>query len=389
MQRVYLLLEICVNMKVEVVSIGTELLISDILDTNAAFISRSLREVQAKLTCKITVGDDQKMIANVVRVGLGRADIVLTTGGLGSGTDDLTRQAICLLTGRALSDDFPGISGAKRLGDANGQRQGLMIEESNGVIICLPGNRREMAYLLETEVLPYFRQQISVETKTGWILLRTVGLMESSLKQSMAPFLDGTNHKITFDSFAGQTNIRVWAEANSDADLQKELERYKSIIMERLGDHVFGFEQDRLEQVVLEGLIKSSKKLALAECQTGRVLGKSLARIEDAHDLLTLIPVAGWQELAEYLQLEELSLDNLTQWCRIAAERLLVDTQSDLGLVLFNNVTQGGVQVLVTLASSMGVSVTQRSFGGHPDNIGQWAFTLGLSHLRRWLMVHQ
>ncbi len=376
-------------MKVEVVSIGTELLVSDILDTNAAFISRSLYEVQAKLTCKITVGDDSKMIADVIRVGLNRADIVLTTGGLGSNPDDYTKEAVCLLTNRTLTDEFPGISGAKMLGDSDGQRNGLMIEESNGIIICLPGNRPDMSFLLETEVLPYLRQQIPVETKTDWILLRAVGVMESSLKQSLSAFLIGDHHRITFDSFAGQTNIRIWAEAKSDEQVYQLLERYKSIVMDRLGDHVFGFEQDQLERVVFEGLKKGNKRLAVVECQTGRVLAQTLADVVKSEDLLTLIPTSDWQELANYLQLEPLLPDNLTQWCRIAAERLLADTKSDLALVIFNNVTQGGVQILVTLASTMGVSVTQRSFGGHPDSIGQWAFTLGLSHLRRWLMVHQ
>jgi hypothetical protein len=64
------------------------------------------------------------------------------------------------------------------------------------------------------------------------------------------------------------------------------------------------------------------------------------------------------------------------------------ETGNPLGLVIYNNVTQGGVQILVTLASPNGVSVTQRSFGGHPDNIDQWALSLGLSHLRRWLLAH-
>ncbi|HEX6383482.1 MAG TPA: hypothetical protein VF177_02325 [Anaerolineae bacterium] len=78
----------------------------------------------------------------------------------------------------------------------------------------------------------------------------------------------------------------------------------------------------------------------------------------------------------------------MTQWCRTAAEQLRLKSETDLGLVVYKNVTRSGVQVLVTLASPTGVSVTQRSFGGHPENIDQWAFTLGLTHLRRWLLVH-
>jgi hypothetical protein len=81
--------------------------------------------------------------------------------------------------------------------------------------------------------------------------------------------------------------------------------------------------------------------------------------------------------------------DDLSRWCRIAAERLLERDGVDLGLIVYKNISQGGVQLLVTLASQLGVSVTQRSFGGHPDNIDQWAATLSLSHLRRWLLAHE
>jgi nicotinamide-nucleotide amidase len=377
-------------MKVEVISIGTELLVSDILDTNAAFISRSMREAQVQLTCKVTVGDNLEMIADVIRVGLKRADVVLTTGGLGSEDYDFTRRAVSAVTGRRITSRLPGIAGATLLGGVNGQPGGILIEGKEGAIICLPGNRREMAFLLETEVFPYLRERMpKQQLQSGYVLLRSVGVVESSLKQELAAFLNGAHHKITFDSFAGQTNIRIWAEAESDDIVQEELERLKVEVMSRLGDHIFGFEQDRLENVVYQSLEKANVKLALAECFTDRILTQTLGQITNSNHSLTLLPTSHDHDLAKKLELEEVNLDNLSRWCRTAAERLLETSDSDLGLVVYNNVTQGGIQILVTLASSFGVSVTQRSFGGHPDNINQWAFTLGLSHLRRWLLVHR
>ncbi|MCP5098556.1 MAG: hypothetical protein GY943_23650 [Chloroflexi bacterium] len=375
-------------MKVEIVSIGTELLVSDILDTNAAFISRSLREVQVQLTCKVTVGDELDMIVDSLRVGLSRADVVLTTGGLGSGADDFTKQAVSMLVGLPLVSELPGIAGAIPLGHLNENMQGLMVEGTDGTIICLPGNRREMAYLLETEVFPYLRKHMAVQLKSGRLLLRTVGIVESSLKQDIATLRTGPNHRMTFDSFAGQTNIRIWVEAETDKLVQQELDRLKLMMMTRLGDHIFGFEQDRLENVVLNSLKNSSRKLTIAECYTGQILAETFSALPEIDPFITILPTNDWRELADYLQLEQLTLENLTHWCRTAAEHLIVQSQSDLGLVVYNNVAQGGIQILVTLASPFGVSVTQRSFGGHPENIGQWAFTLGLSHLRRWLMVH-
>jgi nicotinamide-nucleotide amidase len=375
-------------MKVEIVSIGTELLVSDILDTNAAYISRSMREVQATLTCKVTVGDDPEMILDALRVGLNRADIVLTTGGLGSGPDDYTKEAVAKLTGRKLTTFPPGVDGAILLGNHDERLNGFRLDSDSGTIICLPGNRREMAYILETDVFPYIRKRIPVQLKSGWILLRTIGVMESSLKQELSTLQTGPNHRITFDSFAGQTNIRIWAEAATDNQVKQELDRLKLILLSRLGDHVFGFEEDRLEDVVLATLKASGRRLAIAECYTDQVLADTFLNVPDGDSRVIVLPTTNWRDLADYLQLEQLALDNLTYWCRTAAEQLLVKSEADLGLVVYNNVTQGGIQTLVTLASPFGVSVTQRSFGGHPENIGQWAFTLGLTHLRRWLMVH-
>jgi nicotinamide-nucleotide amidase len=375
-------------MKVEIISIGTELLVSDILDTNAAYISRSLREVNVALTGKITIGDDPEMIADAFKVALRRADLVIATGGLGSDKDDFTREAISAVTQRQLVPNPPGVQGGILLGNSDVGSTGLMLEEESGVLVCLPGNRREMSYLLETEVLPYLRERLRSALQTGWTLLRCVGVMESNLKQDLADLNASEDQRITFDSFAGQTNIRLWARANSAAVLEEKLRRLKTAVSQRLGDHIFGEEADRLETAVLNKLMQNSLQLSLAECYTHGVLHNTLAPLAGATDHIYLHPAQGWKELATALQLETLSGDNLSQWCRSAADSLRSQTNSDLSLIVYNNVTQGGVQILVTLASPHGVSVTQRSFGGHPENIDQWALTLGLTHLRRWLMVH-
>lgn len=375
-------------MKVEIISIGTELLVSDILDTNAAYISRSLREVNVNLTSKVTIGDDPKMIADAFQVALRRANMVIATGGLGNGKDDFTREAITAVTHRHTVPEPPGIHGAILLGNSDAGSTGLMLEEADGVLVCLPGNRREMSYLLETAVLPYLRQQLETAMHTGWTLLRCVGVMESSLKQDLADLAASPNHRITFDSFAGQTNIRLWAKATSEQSLQEQLQALKTAVSQRLGDHVFGAEADRLETVVLHNLIKNDLHLSLAECYTHGIINETIGPLAGAAEHIALHPAKTWKELGAALQLDNLTGDNLSQWCRSAANALRSKDNSDLSLIVYSNITQGGVQILVTLASPNGVSVTQRSFGGHPENIDQWALTLGLTHLRRWLMVH-
>jgi hypothetical protein len=159
-------------------------------------------------------------------------------------------------------------------------------------------------------------------------------------------------------------------------------------VKERLGDHIFGSEVDRLEDIVMAALAKNEIKVSIAECYTNQIMMDTLEPLPGKNEVVSVFSWQTWYEMADKLHLEAVTQNNLTQWCRTAAERLMEETGNPLGLVIYNNVTQGGVQILVTLASPNGVSVTQRSFGGHPDNIDQWALSLGLSHLRRWLLAH-
>ncbi|MFQ5398642.1 MAG: molybdopterin-binding protein [Anaerolineae bacterium] len=374
-------------MKVEIISIGTRLLMSDILDTGTAYLSRSMREVNLELTCKVTVGDEPDMVADAIRVALRRADFVLTTGGLGKTEGDLTRRALEQVLGREVlsSRDKVGL-----LGKSGTRGHALLIEHERGTLICLPGDRREMAYLVETGVLPYIRRRLASEPGVGWALLRTVGVMESSLKRQLEDIVSGANHRITFDSFAGQTNIQIWVKSKTTQQAEQDLDEIRQAITARLGDHVYGEGEDRLEDVVLDFLSRSGKKLSLAECYTGQSLAKTLAASEHAGDHISPLPANSWIDVAQLLELNELSPhDDLTGWCRTVAEQTRARQKADIGLVIYKNVTPGGVQVLVTLASPLGVSVTQRTFGGHPENINPWACTLGLAHLRRWLLAHR
>ena len=130
-------------MRVEVVSIGTKLLMSDILDTYTAYITHSLRELHVHLTCKVTVGNDMPMITDVLRVALSRADIVIAIGGQENGNASITHQAIAEATEQEVLARSPGISGAVELGGAKARSPGLLIEAENSTLIYLPGNRRE------------------------------------------------------------------------------------------------------------------------------------------------------------------------------------------------------------------------------------------------------
>lgn len=376
-------------MKAEIVSIGTKHLLGDVLDTNSAYISRSLQEIGAELIYKVTVGDNLEHIADALRIALARADLVLTTGGLGDQARDFTRQAAAATTHASLNPITHELEGSILLGNQAPRFAGFILDNLPGMLVCLPGSRREMAYLLETEVFPYIRARARL--KSGMLILRTVGVMESSLRQQLADLALASNQWISFDSYAGQSNIRLRVMADTEADIQVQLDMLRSTILQRLGDHVFGQDKDRLEAVILAMLGKGGYRLAVAECHTDHTLSQLLLADTAVTVTASILPLAVESEidLASALQIEPPTpATTITQWCRTAAEEMVRKTAVSLGLLVYNDMTPGGVQLSVYLASAQGVSVTQRSFGGHPENINQWACTLGLAHLHRWLLAH-
>lgn len=375
-------------MKVEVVSIGDELLLAEILDTNAAYITRCLRELGVALTARVTVGDVPAQIAGALATGLERADVVISSGGLGMQSDDFTRQAAADVTGRNLTSEPPGVSQGQALGSP-AAAQGLLLETEQGTLICLPGNQRDVSYLVQTEVLPYLRQRLPGDEAMGWTVFRTAGIMESNVRE----LLDGIHLRpgqhLTYTSYAGQTDIRLLIKAETDTAVATALAHLPAEIESRLGEHIYGRDRDRLEQVTVRALQRHNLQVAVAEHNTGGSIARAMHHIPDVGKTFTFLPLTTHDGISHYLEIETLrEPGDVTRWCRLAAESLRQKMETPLGLVVYKNITPGGVQLLITLAAPNGVSVAQRSFGGHPGNIDHWAGTLGLVHLRRWLLAN-
>ena len=374
-------------MKVEVVSIGTKLLMSDVLDTNSAYISRSLQMIGAELIYKVTVGDNLERITESFLVALERADVVFAIGGLGTAVNDFTKAAAAAATGLEYDPDENVVIDAIPIDVAPGESASFYIETNGRLLFCLPGNRREMAYILETAVFPYLQRQ--QQLKSGWVLLRTVGLMESSIRQMLSDLAIEPNQTLSFDSYAGQTNIRLSVESDNEQDIETELTELNLKVRSRLGDHIYGEGNDQLEVVILNMLRQKNYKLALIECNTSHHLSHALAQVPNHDAVVDALSFDTGDDLAAYLGINPLLPDEeFTRWCRQVAEQLRLKQDVGLSLFLYSHVNQGGVQLSSFLSSNLGVSVTQRSFGGHPENINHWASTLGLSHLHRWFLAH-
>jgi nicotinamide-nucleotide amidase len=198
-------------MRAEIVSIGSELLLGQIVDTNAAFIARHLAAIGLDLFHKVTVGDNLARVAAALATALGRADVIITTGGLGPTADDVTREAAAVATGRPLVlvpellqeiDAFfraRGFTlspsnqkqayipeGALPVSNPVGTAPCFIVEQGDRVLISLPGVPREMEFLLSSRVIPYVRQRFRLRGIIVSRILRSCGLGESRVARSWA-----------------------------------------------------------------------------------------------------------------------------------------------------------------------------------------------------------
>ncbi len=377
-------------MKVEIISIGTELLYNDVVDVNAARATLCLRELQLDLTCKVTVGDNLPMIIQAISDALRRADAVLTIGGLGNDENDFTRQAILHHLDINTPDSEISIPGAKYLGENEPGPNGYLLSLQGKTMICLPGGRRKVAQLLETEVVPFLKaKQKQGISYSGGVLLHTAGLVESDIRQRLELLPLNNHEQVVLHTFAGQTDIRLWVETHTPEQVDARLATLRQELYSRLGDHIYGEGETSLEQVVLELLRQRGLSLSIVENNTGQTLRRFLRPFMGDGSLVTFLPAHSRADVDALLGFadDDVAFD-LTRWSRKVASWLREQRGTDLGLVVLNQVLAGGMQLMVTLASPKGISLIQRSFGGHPDNIADWTVTLSLVLLRRWLLAN-
>ncbi len=262
-------------MNAEIITIGTELLLGEIVDTNAVHIARRMRTIGLDLHYMTTVGDNLERIARAVDAALDRVTVVITTGGLGPTVDDVTREAVAQATGRRLVLDpdllasieafFARLGrtmspnnrrqayipeGARPIPNPVGTAPGFIVETSRGVVISLPGVPREMQYLLEHTVLPYLRERFHLHGIIKVKVLRTVGIGESEIDARIADLMTSSNPTVGLAAHAGQTDVRITAKAEDEATADRLIALMEARVRERLGNVIYGEGEETVEAVV-------------------------------------------------------------------------------------------------------------------------------------------
>lgn len=232
-------------MKAEIISIGTELLLGDITDTNSAYLAGQLPLLGLDLNYISTVGDNQGRLIETLKQAWQRSDIIITTGGLGPTQDDITREAIAEFLGENLAVDYalvekfeelfryfkrempPSnikqatvIPSAEIVPNPRGTAPGWWVENDNRIIVTLPGPPREMELMWTKEMVPRLQQMSSgavIVSKT----LKTFGLTEAEVDEKASPFLPSTNPTVGTYAKIDGVYLRITAKAESEAKAQK------------------------------------------------------------------------------------------------------------------------------------------------------------------------
>jgi nicotinamide-nucleotide amidase len=306
-------------MNVEVVTIGDELLLGFTVDTNAAHLARELAAVGIGVARRSTIGDDPAQIAAAVKEALDRTGAVITTGGLGPTSDDLTKPSIAALFGREMRFDdtiweelkvrwksyrWPGgipasnrqqamiPAGAVILKNRHGSAPGIWLEDDRSPtprwVAMLPGVPREMRGMLADELLPRLRARVTgspsaIASRT----LRTIGIGESALADLLGPLAKGPKGlPLAYLPSVEGTDLRLTARHAVAAEATRALDAGAAELRAVLGSYVYGEEKADLAAVVLDLLRSRAMKIAVAESCTGGMLGARLTAVAGASDVM-------------------------------------------------------------------------------------------------------
>lgn len=290
-------------MKAELISVGTEILLGDIVNTNARFLARELASIGIDVYRQEVIGDNEDRLLNAFDEALKRSDMVITTGGLGPTGDDLTKETACKyfnmdmelheesyealkkyftrLDKRITESNMKQVYFPKEaivLPNPNGTAPGAILQKNNKFIVILPGPPKEMKPMFLNHVKGYLEPKGS-----GMIVskvLRVLGIGESFMAEKVKDIIDN-NTNPTVAPYAKEEDVllRISAKASSKEEGYKIIEPVKKEIMDKLGNFCYGEDDDTIEEVVAKLLLEKNIKISTAESCTGGMIAARLVGV--------------------------------------------------------------------------------------------------------------
>lgn len=368
----------------EIITIGTEILLGEIVDTNTRYIARTLRGMGVDLYRTITIGDNADRIAEAIRHSMQRAEIVITTGGLGPTVDDPTREAVAKAAGVELEfreelweQVVLVISRYGRKPSENQKRQAyvpkgaigipnpvgtapcFIVETERNAVLSLPGVPNEMEHILHESMIPYLQKRFDLDEIIKIRILHCAGLGEGMIDEKIADLEMLSNPTVGLAAHTGVVDIRIAAKAKNEAEADESIARIENQVHERLGDVVFGADEDRLEDVVLNAVAKR---------------GWTLIGVESGLDGLLA------RKVPHTTSLSGLSAESLVAALRAARAESNADVALGVAMYLEERAAE------MALITPGGEKTHRITYGGPPRSLARWSVNLALDWLRRRAM---
>src|SRR5512145_2043920 len=294
----------------EIITIGTEILLGEIVDTNTRYIARTLRGMGVNIFRTITIGDNVDRIAEAINHSMQRAEIVITTGGLGPTVDDPTREAVARAAGVELEfrEDLweqvvAIISRYGRKPSENQRRQAyipkgalaipnpvgtapcFIVETERNAVASLPGVPNEMEHILHESIIPYLQKRFDLNEIIKIRILHCSGLGEGMIDEKISDLEILRNPTVGLAAHTGVVDIRIAAKAKTEAEADAMIAKIENDARERLGTVIFGTDEDRLETVTLNEVAKRGWTLTAVEAGLDGLLARKVPHTASFPDL--------------------------------------------------------------------------------------------------------
>lgn len=378
----------------EIITIGTEILLGEIVDTNTRYIARTLRGLGVDLYRTITIGDNVERIADAIRNSMSRAEIVITTGGLGPTVDDPTREAVARAVGvetefrEDLWEEVVAViarygrkpsenqkrqayvpRGAIAIPNPVGTAPCFIVEtpsppsplpnwergEGVRVVISLPGVPNEMEHILHESIIPYLQKRFDLHEIIKIRILHCAGLGEGMIDEKIGDLETLHNPTVGLAAHTGVVDIRIAAKARSEAEADAMIAEVERQARERLGDFVFGADEDRLEDAALNAVARRGWTLTAVESGLDGLLARKIPHTASLPDLS---PAA----LMDALR----------------AARAESNADAALGVSIYPE-ERAAEMALIT---PRGEKTHRITYGGPPRSLPRWSVNLALNWLR-------
>jgi nicotinamide-nucleotide amidase len=400
-------------MHAEIVIIGTELLLGEIVDTNAKRMAQALRGIGLDLYYKTTVGDNEARITEVLNLALDRSHVVITCGGLGPTVDDVTRPAVARATGRKLvySADLEEQIAARfrnfgREMAENNKRQAYIPEgamplpnpvgtapcflsedvRGRGFIVSLPGVPRELDYMMKEKVIPLLIERMGGMKITRIRILRTCAVGESNVDRVIGDLMTTGNPTVGLAAHVGQTDIRITAKADNQGEADALIASMEDNLRERLGVAIYGVERETVPGVVGRLLAERGLRLGVMDTLTRGQLGRELSEAGFGDVITTNLYPTHVKEALEILDLRScLGRGDGYKAMLTASAAKRVAPAGGLGLALLGPFDDNSTFIAI---EGPGRFRLTRSGRHYPDtDYGrQWLVIQGLDWIRRVLL---